>query len=260
MLNFVCVCVYVEFSWSHEWDDMVTLWWFMSLCLDPWMLLYIHCFLPSRFLNVLLPAFIRNRGNNQQLTCSWTLILCVSFRVWPQTCLLQKHLHPSAMVSHTFTHKCYWYSISCNTKCEREHWHPELDTGLICLFNWLLNLCVFCLFQGRTASSPKQQGWVSHHSKQETCTDNKKKSNFNPRWLWIYVTVIVCFRSSAHRWWRSASPVWRPCTRWRDWWLLNTSTTKAASAVFTVAQISGWNHTVANFLNLFSFLVFQHVC
>lgn len=180
---------------------------------------------------------------NFECLFSFHLSLCVSFRVWPQTCLLQKHLHPSAMVSlsgkDTFTHKCYWYSISCNIKCEREHWHSELDTGLIFLFNWLLKFCVFCLFQGRTASSPKQRGWVSHHNKQETCKNHQKKSNFNPGWLWIYVTVLVCFRSSAHRWWRNASPVWRLCTRWRDWWLLNMSTTKAASDVFTAAQISG---------------------
>lgn len=42
----------------------------------------------------------------------------------------------------------------------------------------------FVCFRGEQRATQSIQG--------ETCMNHQKKSNFNPRWLWIYVTVVVC--------------------------------------------------------------------
>lgn len=76
---------------------------------------------------------------------------------------------------------------------------------------------------------------------------------------WVYLNITVRFRSSAHQWGRHASPVWRPCTRWRDWWPFNTSTTRVASVAFTAAQDSGYSCAVSYFLNRLVSVMFFNV-
>lgn len=103
-------------------------------------------------------------------------------------------------------------------------WNTTLTTIVICL-----NECVSGERSEQTkatkVSQPSREAGLVHESSID----------------WVYLNIAMCFRSSAHQWGRHASPVWRPCTRWRDWWPFNTSTTRVASVAFTAAQNSGYS-------------------